>query len=153
MLIKELELRQVIDLQTIINEIGNLDKYSSYLYLLLSRYFPGSCLVALENNNIVGFVTSFTTKNTLFIWQIGVRKDYKRLGIASQLLHKLIKGLNNIQNIEFTISSSNVSSLHLFQKFSTYLNSKMIKIDSFSSNLFAEKSHEEEDIYSIKIPH
>lgn len=151
--IVQIEKKDIKNLVKLILDTGNLDCNSSYLYLLLAHYFSKNCLIAKVGDEIVGFVTSLNIKeDALFIWQIGVAKNFQKRGIAIKLLEDLLKNqTNKVSYIEFTISPSNKSSMALFEKYAQKIGSQIKNIGEFSQNLFFEKNHEEEIIYQIKL--
>lgn len=153
MIIEELKKSQIRELCQLIKSVGSLDLNSSYLYLLLAHYFSKDCLVAKIDQKIIGFVTAIKTdNNTLFIWQIGINKNFQGQGIAKKLLQELIKKQpNNIKRIEFSISPSNQASLGLFTKYAATIDSKILPVEKFETDLFFENGHEEEVFYQIKI--
>ncbi|TWT94677.1 L-2,4-diaminobutyric acid acetyltransferase [Stieleria varia] len=99
---------------------GVLDTNSAYLYLLLCRDFRDTCLVACQNEAVVGFVSGYRMPrdpSVLFVWQIGVAGEVKRRGVASALLRELVSrcGQGELTAIEATIASTNTASRLLFE--------------------------------------
>jgi L-2,4-diaminobutyric acid acetyltransferase len=150
---EELKTTDIKELSSLIKSVGNLDLNSSYLYLLLARYFSKDCLVKKVDDKIIGFITAIKTdENTLFIWQVGVSKNFQGKGFAKELLQDLIvKQPKNITLIEFSISPSNQASFALFNKYATNINTKVLPVAEFKPNLFFEDNHEEEIFYQIKL--
>jgi len=149
----KLETSNIKELSNLIKSVGNLDLNSSYLYLLLARYFSENCLVKKVDNKIIGFITAIKTdESTLFVWQVGVDKNFQGQGIAKELLRDLIsRQSKNITKIEFSISPSNQASFALFNKYAANINTKILPVAEFKPNLFFEENHEEEIFYQIKI--
>lgn len=108
-----------------------------YVYWMLQNYFSSSNLVAIEDNEIIGFVGALPSqeKNTLFIWQIAVDTDYRGQEVGLELLFKLKECADNIRinSFEFSIDKANESSKVLFGKFAHKLNESMIQIDELKN--------------------
>src|SRR5699024_2622490 len=59
----------------IVQESGVLDLNSAYMYLLLSKDFADTCIVAERDNQLVGFATGYRPPkrpDSIFLWQIGI---------------------------------------------------------------------------------
>ncbi|WP_163540066.1 diaminobutyrate acetyltransferase [Gracilibacillus sp. YIM 98692] len=128
---------------------STLDTNSSYKYLLMSEYFSETCVVAKQNNQVVGFITAFIPPNkqdTVFIWQVGVDSSQRGKGIASRLMHYLLEtdACKDVQYVEATITPSNVASQSLFQKLARDLNTEINSYEFFTEDVFPGEEHEEE---------
>jgi L-2,4-diaminobutyric acid acetyltransferase len=133
-----------------------LDVNSAYSYIMLCDLFKGTCAVAEQSGEIVGFVSSFQLaerRNALFIWQIAVTETLRGQGIGLSLLKELLSRQENaeIRSIEATISPSNVSSGSLFGRLATELGSTLEQYNGYSSHLFPDGAHEDENWIRIHI--
>ena len=135
----------------LVRDSGVLDTNSAYLYLLLCRDFTDTCLVALQRDSLVGFVTGYRLPrqpSTLFVWQIGVASNAKRRGIASSLLHQLVERCDpaTVSAIEATIAPSNSASRSLFECLARTLNSAIVDLpnEGFAESDFPPGDHEAE---------
>jgi len=66
-------------------------------------------------------------QSTVFIWQVCVHPDYRREGIALELL-KLLFGASvkfGFNNIQLSIATENINSHKMFEKFSDTYSLKM----------------------------
>lgn len=131
-----------------------LDLNSAYYYLILCKYFKNTCVVAENNQQIVGFVSAFfhpENPNVLFVWQVAVDEAQKGKGIASSLLEELLnrEECANIYYLETTISPSNKASKALFNKLARKLETSMNETESISTEIFPNENHESEQTYQI----
>lgn len=138
----------------LVSDTGVLDVNSPYSYLMMAKFFNKSSIVAKENDRMAGFVTAFhppESPHTIFVWQIGVSKEYQGQGIGSKLLHALLKSpsCENTTYLEATISPSNVASQSLFKKLARSLNTQCHVETCFRESQFPGDGHEKEDLYRI----
>ncbi|MDD3678565.1 MAG: diaminobutyrate acetyltransferase [Dehalococcoidales bacterium] len=125
-----------------------LDLNSRYCYLLLCTQFDKYCLVAEEDNKIIGFVSAYPHPHhtdTLFVWQIGVDPDFHGHGIGTALLEHLIPLAikNGLIYLETTITLSNKASRALFRKITEAYNTNCIESDYFPVSLLGGEHKEE----------
>ena len=81
---------------------------------------PNSCyFVALQNNNVVGFAGIWKSVDDCHITDIVVKKDFRRHGIGSKLLEKLIKKAKseNANSITLEVDSTNIPAQELYKKY------------------------------------
>ncbi|MGN8647677.1 diaminobutyrate acetyltransferase [Gracilibacillus sp. HCP3S3_G5_1] len=128
---------------------SSLDTNSPYKYLLMSEYFRDTCVVAKENNQVVGFITAFIPPkkpDVLFVWQVGVDASQRGKGIASRMLHYLLtsKACQTIKFVEATITPDNKASQSLFQKLARDFNTAITSTKFFTKDVFPGDEHEEE---------
>ncbi len=105
--------------------------YNVYAYWILENYYAPICKVAVDNNRVIGFVSSMPgiDRGLLFIWQICVHKDYRGRGIASMLMDSLLMTAKvyGFRKFELSISERNDASLSLFRSFSDKYNLSMFE--------------------------
>ena len=138
----------------LVKETGVLDVNSAYLYLLLTRDFAETCVVAEYEGSLLGFVTGFirpTSPDCLFIWQVGVNAESRGAGLAGRMLvHLLRRGTaRNIRFLETTVTASNRASIRLFDKLAESLGTEICRDEGFGAELFPGDGHEAEDLYRI----
>lgn len=137
----------------LVKSCGNLDVNSEYLYLLQTTHFKECCSIALCDDEVVGFVSGYknpNNENTLFIWQVAIDENFRGLGLANKLIINTLKRkLNsNITAINTTVSPSNKSSIKMFEKLASKLNTQMKSKSFFKKEDFID-AHEEETLYEI----
>lgn len=106
---------------------GVLEPNSAYAYLLLCQDFADTCLLALDRDRLLGFVTAYrppTRPDAVFVWQIGVDPSAQGRGIGKQLLLRLLKqpGCEGVRYLEATVGVGNEASRKLFQSVARELN-------------------------------
>lgn len=132
-----------------------LDLNSMYSYLLLCSHHANTCMVALEGEKIVGFVSGYLppqSPETLFVWQVAVDESVRGRGLALEMISKLLGGqcCKDVQNIETTITEANKASWGLFESLANKLNSKLKRELAFDEDLHFGGSHVSE--YLVTIP-
>ncbi|SDC19742.1 diaminobutyrate acetyltransferase [Pelagirhabdus alkalitolerans] len=131
-----------------------LDDNSAYKYIMMCQYFKETCVVAKDNQNVLGFITGFIppeNPNTVFVWQISVDPNHSGKGIASKLLKQLVSQVKSkgVNYVEATITPSNKASQALFKKLATSFDTDY-QVESFlTQDLFPDETFEEELKYRI----
>lgn len=138
---------------SLVRNSGVLDVNSEYLYLLQTTHFASTSAVALDDNNVVGFVTGYLIPeqpDALFVWQVGVDANYRGQNIAGRLIENILQrdNLSQVQYIHTTVSPSNASSLRLFEKLASHLKCEIKSQSYFELEDFLD-AHEEEVLYTI----
>jgi len=137
----------------IVQESGVLDLNSAYLYLLLSKDFADTCIVAEQDKQLVGFATGYrppATPEVIFLWQIGIVAEQRGQGLGSRLLAKFLSnpGAKGAQFLETTISPSNTASKKLFLGLTRDLATECQVSSCFTEQDFPN-GHEAEELYRI----
>lgn len=109
-----------LNIHQLIAESPPLDLNSSYLYFLQSSHFANSCVLAEQNGQLLGFVSSYLRPDKpseLFIWQLVVAQRGRGKGIAKGLIKQLIRQTLDVSlhSISCTIGPSNLASQGVFQ--------------------------------------
>lgn len=142
------------EMYRIVQQSEVLDVNSPYSYLMWSKYFNKTSIVAVCENQIIGFVTGFIQPedpNTLFIWQIAVDKHYRGHGLATKLIEQLLVRLREEEIIflEATVTPSNIPSSKLFKGIAEKQKTNCAIFECFSKELFPDENHETEFTYRI----
>lgn len=77
-------------------------------------------IIAILNNEIIGFAGIWQVIDEAHITNIVVRKDFRKLGIGSLLLEKLIsicKNLESINSVTLEVNEDNIPAQKLYEKF------------------------------------
>lgn len=138
----------------IVEESKVLDVNSSYSYLMWSKYFHETSIVAECEDRVIGFVSGFiqpTSLETLFVWQVAVDLDFRGLGLATKLIEQLLDHLRNqdVNYLEATVTPSNIPSSKLFKGIAEKHNTECAIFECFSKDQFPDPSHESELTYRI----
>lgn len=99
------------------NDFDDFWTYSVFKNELLnenSRY-----IMAKTQDQIVGFAGIWKSVDDVHITNIAVKKDFRRSGIASKLLDKLIQmsRLENVNSITLEVKSINIAAINLYLKY------------------------------------
>lgn len=142
------------EMWNLVRESKVLDLNSPYSYLMMSKFFSNTSLVARSNEKLAGFVTAFhlpQKQDTLFVWQIGVEKSFQGKGLGTQLLRQLLHQniSQDICYLEATISPSNLASQALFRGIAKQLKTTCEVAECFGEELFPGDSHEKELLFRI----
>src|SRR5690625_4941907 len=139
----------------IVKESKVLDVNSSYSYLMWSKYFNKTSIIAeSEDNEVIGFVSGFIqpdSPDTLFVWQVAVAKNHRSKGLATKLIEQLLNQLEKekVNYLEATVTPSNIPSSNLFKGIAKKNNTNCTIFECFSEDQFPDPSHEPEMTYRI----
>jgi L-2,4-diaminobutyric acid acetyltransferase len=131
-----------------------LDLNSPYAYLLLCRHHGRTCLVAEEEDRLVGFVTAYVPPaepDVVFVWQIAVAASHRRRGLARRLIQQLLDRCPEARFVECTVTPSNAASLRLFRDLAAARGAEFSLTPGFAVGDFPPESpaHEQEDVVRI----
>lgn len=137
----------------LVQSTGTLELNTPYFYLAFAEFFGDTCLVAIQDEQVVGGVIAFRLPRqpeVLFVWQIGVLPSARRQGLAKRMLNHLVElpGCKNVRFVQATITDDNAASQRLFQSFAENLNVPCVREEFFTADLFPN-SHDAEDSYLI----
>ncbi|WP_332691484.1 diaminobutyrate acetyltransferase [Halalkalibacter lacteus] len=137
----------------LVNE-STLDQNSAYKYIMMCEFFAETCVVAKEDDQVVGFVTAFIPperQDVVFVWQIGVHSSQRGKGLASKLLEELVQrdGCTEVKYVEATVTPSNEASQALFRRLARSYDTECEVHDCFSEDLFPEDGHEKELTFRV----
>ncbi|MBF6146620.1 diaminobutyrate acetyltransferase [Nocardia elegans] len=130
-----------------------LDANSSYAYLLWSRDFASTTVVAEIDSEIAGFVTGYLrpeSPDTLFIWQVAVDHAFRGRGVGVAMLDRLVEDVadQGVSKLETTVSPDNEASLAMFASLARRRDAEMTRETLFEPEDFPD-GHESEDLYRI----
>lgn len=138
----------------VVKESDVLDLNSSYLYLLLTKDFADTCVVAEIDGELVGFVTGYrppARREVLFLWQVGILPSMQGRGLGKQLVTRFLDspGAQGATLLETTVAPSNTASQALFQAIARQLGVECRISPCFRAGQFPEPGHEDEELYRI----
>ncbi|WP_028581075.1 diaminobutyrate acetyltransferase [Desulfogranum japonicum] len=113
-------------IHAIAEETGVLSVNSTYAYTLMSRHFPETCIVGEKESEIVAYVIGYTppsSPETLFVWQIGVARQYQGKGVGKEMLLALVNQCKP-RFLESTITRENTASIKVFSSLGPALHTK-----------------------------
>jgi L-2,4-diaminobutyric acid acetyltransferase len=148
------EISDAYSIWTLIKESPPLDLNSLYCYLIICTHFADTSIVAEDPDGVCGFISAYIhpdNDNTLFVWQVVVKKEKIRQGIADGMLQSLLRRKHKkaIQYLETTVNPSNAASGALFYSTAKSLNTKCNESVLFTEKDFGNQAHEDEILYRI----
>lgn len=93
---------------------------SRYAYLLWSRDFDETSVVAWRRGVVVGFVTGLRRPeqpSTLFVWQVVVAEPARGQGVGTAMLDVLVDRLPDVDHVEASVAPDDPPSQALFAGF------------------------------------
>lgn len=115
-----------------------LDLNSPYAYIMWSDHHATTSLVAVHDDDVVGFVLGFclpAEPDTLFVWQIGVDERVRGEGIAGQMLDVLVTRVAPTV-VEATVTPDNAASTALFRALGARHGTTVIQSAAYEEDLF-----------------
>ena len=128
---------------------SGLDLNSPYLYLLWCRDFADTSVIAEVDGATVGFVIGLrrpAEPATLFVWQVGVAKAWRRQRIALTMLDHLSDRLApRLRFVEASVTPSNEASAGLFRSLAASSGVELALGELFGGSVFPpECPHDDE---------
>lgn len=153
-LFRKPEISDAYSIWKLIKESPPLDLNSLYCYLIICTHFVDTSIIAEDSDGICGFISAYIrpdSENILFVWQVVVKKEKKRQGIANTMLQSLLRRKHKkvIQYLETTVNPSNKASGALFYAIAKSLNTKCHESVFFTEKDFGNQAHEDEILYRI----
>ncbi len=124
---------------------------SRYTYFLLAKDFSDTCVVAEHDNKIIAFSSGYVPRDrreTFFIWEVVVHKDYRGHGLQKRMLLHQIR-ITEAKYFEGTVNPSNEASKRNFCELAQLLNTKCKENVLFSEEDFENDGHEAEILYRV----
>lgn len=96
-------------------------RYHPYVYWVMRANAPDLCKVYAAGDDVLGYVTGvapFSKAGACLLWQVGVHRVFRRLGIASALVEAFAASAldKNISEIQVTVDVRNDASRTLFEQ-------------------------------------
>lgn len=135
----------------LIRDGGGLDLNTPYAYLLLTRMFATSSVVAEVDGELAGVVLGLRPPDeptALFVWQIGVHPDHRGIGLGTRMLRWLTDACRP-RHLTATVTPTNTASDRLFRGFARHLEVPCEVSPWASEEDFPGDGHEREDLYRI----
>lgn len=141
-------------IHALVSESEALEANSLYAYLLICSHFASTSVVAIGSDGIDGFVAGYrppTSPGAVFVWQVGVREQARRSGLATKLLQALLDlpACRDLRFLEATVAPSNHASDRLFRGVARERGVTCEVEDFFTAESFGDQAHEDEQLYRI----
>lgn len=153
-LLREPRITDGAALHRLVRACPPLDLNSPYAYLLLCAHHAGSCVVAEQEAEPVGFISAYrppAQPDTVFVWQVAVAPRARGQGLALGMLEHLLArpALAGCRWLETTVTPSNAASRRVFETLATRLNARCAERTFFSKEDFQDPHHEPEMLIRI----
>lgn len=141
-------------LASLVRESGVLDPNSDYAYLLIGAHFSTTSVIAECSGETAGFVTAYIPPEdpqTLFVWQVYVCSQYRRMGLAAAMIESLLRRITcrNVRYVAATVNPSNRASEKLFRSLAAKYRTECRTSVLFPEHLFRSGDHEEETLFKV----
>lgn len=135
---------------------GVLDVNTPYAYMLWTRDFAETSVIAEVDGEPAGFISGYRRPDapeTLFIWQVAVDSRFRGRRLASRMLTTLVESVAP-ERLETTITSDNAASIALFTGLARDQGAEITTTTFFTEEHFpsAQESgeqHAPEDLYTV----
>ena len=133
MMIRKCTVEDVDSLRIFVNECKPLELHTPFTYWAIFNYFSNLCFLMIEEEKIIGFISgvrSSLDKDIVYLWQIGISKDYRGKNYAFLLIDHFIKAVIGLDcnKIQVSISPENQSSYNAFTKYTKENSFSFVKI-------------------------
>lgn len=93
------------------------ESYTFELFLYLWQISPDGFLVAEKNGKIIGFIVAVkTSKDSLRILMLAVDENYRKRGVGSRLLKKIILNFSDVRRIYLETRTDNIEAIEFYKK-------------------------------------
>lgn len=127
-----------------------LDLNTSYAYLLWARDFAATSVVAVADDEPVGFVSGYVRPDdpsTFMVWQVAVDASQRGKGLARRMLDFLVAD-GAVDALETTITADNEASIALFTSFGKGHGASVERSPLFTAEMFPD-GHDAELLFRI----
>lgn len=146
------------DLWRLADGTGVLDTNTPYAYLLWTRDFAATSVIAEVEAEPAGFISGYlkpSDPQTLFIWQVAVDSAFRGRGLAKKMLFELVER-TGAARLETTITADNEASLALFTALARRHGTELQRKPLFTEDLFPSQqesgeAHAAEDLYIVEL--
>ena len=130
-----------------------LGVHTPYSYWIACNYFGDSCFIIKENNKVAGTILTVRNKDVLFVWQIGVLKEYRQKGYSQALYNAVLNyALQNGQSkIAMSIDPTNQASFNALKSFCSKNNLTFNQVGYVDLKIPEENYTEYEQLIEINI--
>lgn len=156
MIVRNCTVNDVESVRKFVDECKPLELHTPFTYWMLFNYFSNLCLLTLEDEKIVGFISgikSSSHEQVVYLWQIGVSKRHRGKKYSSTLLDNFFKSALdlNCNKIQVSIGPNNLASYQAFQKYSKKCSYNICEIGKVSYHDKISNTTEYELLYEIDI--
>ncbi len=131
-----------------------LDRNSLYANLLQCSHFASTCALALQDDEVVGWVSGHippARPGTWFLWQVAIAPTMRGQGLAQRLITYILAqpACAGVCFLETTITPDNEASWQLFRGVARRLGASMTHETGFDRDLHFAGRHDTEMLVRI----
>ncbi len=131
-----------------------LDRNSLYANLLQCSHFASTCAIALQGDEVVGWVSGYippASPNTWFLWQVAIAPAARGQGLAQRLIADILArpACGGVRFLETTITPDNEASWRLFRGVAKRLGAPMSHVTGFDRDRHFDGRHDTEMLVRI----
>lgn len=142
-------------IQALARQCPPLDVHTAFSYWVVTRYQQGLCLVAEQDDSLVGFLTATGTTDTnlLYVWQIGVNQAHRGTGLAERLLDRLVAQATALgfRSMQVSIADNNAASLAVFSRLAARRESELTEVGHLRVTDSSYPFSDDEPIYELSL--
>lgn len=153
MIIRNCNSEDAITLRNLAKKCKPLDVHTHYTYWVICHLFGESCFLLFDENKPIGYIASLIKDDVLFIWQIGILKEYRNKKYSRDLLNavKDYALQKKCTKILVSISPENENSYCAFHRYCLHHELSIIRNGDITLKDPAESFFECENLYEIAI--
>nr|VFJ57089.1 MAG: diaminobutyrate acetyltransferase [Candidatus Kentron sp. DK]VFJ57505.1 MAG: diaminobutyrate acetyltransferase [Candidatus Kentron sp. DK] len=139
----------------LVRDVKVLDLNSPYAYFLLAEHFVETCVLAMQGDEIVGFVLAYippAVPDTLFVWQAGAAEKMRGRGLSKRMILSVLQrdSCRHLKALRSTVTPSNQASRALLRSVARAVGAELeIRPDHLRAEWFPEGGHEAESLFII----
>lgn len=138
----------------LIDRCPPLDENSLYCNLLQCTHFADTCVLALAEDNPVGFASAYLIprqRDALFVWQIAVAPEVRNRGLGGRMLMEILRrpACANIRYLKTTITETNDPSWSLFRALARTFETQLERQVLFDRDTHMHRSADTEILVTI----
>lgn len=131
-----------------------LEPNSLYCNLLQCTHFAGTCILAEQNGEIVGWISGHRPPEqpgSMFVWQVAVHESMRGQGLGQFMLDALFQlpYVRGAVRLITTVTPSNLASRRMFERFARRHGGELKARLHFKTDVHFGGAHESEELISI----
>lgn len=134
-----------------------LDENSMYCNLIQCDHFADTCILAEMDGMPVGWISGYLlpdAPDTLFVWQVAVSEKARGLGLASDMLDRLLsrEDMADVRQLKTTITRDNTPSWSLFRSLAERHDGMLSDEPQYKKDHHFDGEHATEYMVTIQFP-
>ncbi len=110
--------KDVLLIRNIAKQCYPLDVHTHYTYWVVTKYYNDCSYIIESNGTPIGYIMAVDTPTILFIWQIGILKEYRGKHLSERLISMVVRHAKKLnKDIEVSIAPDNKASYFSFKNY------------------------------------